>query len=102
MRRFWRYAGRSRRREGPTFSYSIGIDNLVISLDIKKLKMAKKNAHIASLFDGLLRSSGYCAKVIGVAIKCAVAWQDPEKMESKNISKTRVAELMDTSCSALD
>lgn len=64
--------------------------------------MAKKNAHIGSSFDDLLEETGDLTEVSAVAIKRVVAWQVAQKMESEKISKTRMAELMETSRSALD
>ena len=64
--------------------------------------MAKKNAYIGSSFDDLLEETGDLTEVSAVAIKRVVAWQVSQKMENENISKTRLAELMDTSRSALD
>ncbi|NND00892.1 MAG: XRE family transcriptional regulator [Gammaproteobacteria bacterium] len=64
--------------------------------------MAKKKAQRGSSFDDLLEETGDSAKVSAVAIKRVVAWQVSQKMESEKISNMRMAELMDTSRSALD
>ena len=61
-----------------------------------------KRKHIGSSFDGLLKETGDLTEVSAVAIKRIVAWQASQKMENEKISKTRMAELMDTSRSALD
>jgi len=64
--------------------------------------MAKKNAHIGSSFDDFLEETGDVTEVSAVAIKRVIAWQVSQKMENEKISKTRMAELMETSRSALD
>ena len=64
--------------------------------------MAKKNAHIGSSFDDFLEVTGDSAEVSTVTIKRVIAWQVAQKMEAEKISKTRMAELMETSRSALD
>ncbi|RBP53209.1 helix-turn-helix domain-containing protein [Arenicella xantha] len=64
--------------------------------------MAKKNAHIGSSFDDLFEETADLTEASAVAIKRVVAWQVSQKMENENISKTRMAQLMDTSRSALD
>ena len=61
-----------------------------------------KKSHIGSSLDDLLAETGDLTEVSAVAIKRAVAWQVSQKMENEKISKTRMAELMDTSRSALD
>lgn len=57
---------------------------------------------IGSSFDDLHEQTGDSAEVNAVAIKRVAAWQVSQKMENEKISKTRMAELMDTSRSALD
>jgi antitoxin HicB len=64
--------------------------------------MAKKNAHLGSSFDGFLEETGGFTEASAVAIKRVVAWQLAQKMATEKISKTRMAELMETSRSALD
>lgn len=64
--------------------------------------MVKKNAHIGSTVDDLLEETGDLTEVSTVAIKRVIAWQVAQKMETEQISKTRMAELMETSRSALD
>ena len=64
--------------------------------------MAKNNKHIGSSFDDLLEETGELAEVSAVAIKRVIAWEIAEKMKAENLSKTKMAELMETSRSALD
>jgi len=65
--------------------------------------MAKeKNKHVGSSLDDFLAETGELAEVEATAIKRVIAWQIREKMEAENISKTEMANRMDTSRSALD
>ena len=61
-----------------------------------------KNTHIGSSLDSLLEDAGELTEVNTVAIKRVIAWEIGQKMEEENISKTKMAALMDTSRSALD
>jgi len=65
--------------------------------------MAKaKNKHIGSSLDDLLVATGELAEVDAAAIKKVIAWQILEKMAVEKISKTEMANKMETSRSALD
>ena len=64
--------------------------------------MAKHNQHLGSSFDDLLEETGELAEVNAVAIKRVIAWEITQKMEAEHLSKTKMAELMETSRSALD
>jgi len=64
--------------------------------------MAKRNKHIGSSLDNLLEETGELAEVNAIAIKRVIAWEIARKMESEHLSKKKMAELMDTSRSALD
>ncbi len=64
--------------------------------------MAKHNQYIGSSLDDLLEETGELAEVNTVAIKRVIAWEISQKMETEHISKTKMAELMDTSRSSLD
>jgi len=64
--------------------------------------MAKHNQHIGSSLDDLLEETGELAEVNTIAIKRVIAWEISQKMEAEHISKKKMAELMDTSRSALD
>lgn len=61
-----------------------------------------KNQHIGSSLDDLLEETGELTEVSAVAIKRVIAWEISQKMETENISKTKMAALMATSRSALD
>lgn len=64
--------------------------------------MVKKNKHIGSSLDDLLEETGDLAETKAIAIKRVIAWQVAEKMKEERISKTKMAEMMNTSRSALD
>jgi len=64
--------------------------------------MAKNNKHVGSSLDDLLKETGELAEVNALAIKRVIAWEIAQKMELEHLSKTKMAELMDTSRSALD
>jgi len=64
--------------------------------------MAKPNQHMGSSLDNLLEKTGELAEVNAAAIKRVIAWEIQHKMEAEHISKTKMAELMGTSRSALD
>ena len=61
-----------------------------------------KQQHIGSSLDDLLQDTSELAEVNAVAIKRVIAWEIAQKMETENISKTKMANIMDTSRSALD
>ena len=64
--------------------------------------MAKLNQHMGSSLDNLLEETGELAEVNAAAIKRIIAWEIQQKMDAEHISKTKMAELMGTSRSALD
>ncbi len=64
--------------------------------------MAKHNQHLGSSLDDLLEETGELAEVNAVAIKRVIAWEITQKMKAEHLSKTKMAELMETSRSALD
>lgn len=61
-----------------------------------------KQQHMGSSLDDLLQDTGELAEVNAVAIKRVIAWEIAQKMEAEDISKTKMAKIMDTSRSALD
>lgn len=61
-----------------------------------------KQQYIGSSLDDLLQDTGELAEVNAVAIKRVIAWEIAQKMEAEDISKTKMAKIMDTSRSALD
>jgi predicted XRE-type DNA-binding protein len=64
--------------------------------------MVKRNQYIGSSLDDLLEETGELAEVNTVAIKRVIAWEIAQKMEAEHITKKRMAEIMETSRSALD
>ena len=64
--------------------------------------MAKKNKHIGSSLDELLKDTGELAEVNAVAIKRLITWHICQKMDKEKISKKKMATLMATSRSSLD
>ena len=64
--------------------------------------MARQNKHIGSSIDSLLEETGELSEVRAVAIKRVIAWEIGQKMKAEHISKTKMAESMNTSRSALN
>jgi len=64
--------------------------------------MAKKNKHIGSSLDDLLTETGDLAETNAIAIKRVVAWELSAKMKQEKITKTAMAEILETSRSALN
>lgn len=64
--------------------------------------MAKRNQYIGSSLDDLLEENGELAEVNTVAIKRVIAWEIAQKMAAEHITKKKMAEIMETSRSALD
>lgn len=64
--------------------------------------MTKLNQHIGSSLDNLLQQTGELLEVNISSIKRVIAWEIKQKMDAEHISKTKMAELMGTSRSALD
>ncbi len=62
----------------------------------------KKNKHIGSSFDDFLQDEGLLAEAEAAAVKRVIAHQIKQEMEAKQISKSKLAEMMHTSRSALD
>ena len=62
--------------------------------------MAKKN--LGSDFDDFLEEEGIFEEAKAVAVKRYIAFQLAQKMSEKNLSKSEMARLMETSRSALD
>jgi predicted XRE-type DNA-binding protein len=60
------------------------------------------NAHIGSSFDDFLEETDELAETNAIAIKRVIAWEIQQKIEHENLSKTKMAKLMNTSRSALD
>ncbi len=64
--------------------------------------MVKRNQYIGSSLDDLLEETGELAEVNTVAVKRVIAWEITQKMEAEHITKKKMAEIMETSRSALD
>ncbi len=64
--------------------------------------MAKKNPHLGSTLESLLREDGTYAEVKNQTIKSVLAYKLEEAMKAQNLSKARMAERMETSRSQLD
>ncbi len=64
--------------------------------------MPKRNPHEGSSFDDFLREDGLFEEVQARALKRALAEQLQDSMESANLSKTKMAQIMATSRSQLD
>ena len=57
----------------------------------------KKNKHIGSSIDDLMKEEGWFDEAQGQAIKEVIAWQLSQAMEKKHISKTTMATRLKTS-----
>jgi predicted XRE-type DNA-binding protein len=57
----------------------------------------KKNKHIGSSIDDLMKEEGWFEDAQGQAIKEVIAWQLSQAMEKKHISKTTMATRLKTS-----
>ncbi len=64
--------------------------------------MVKNNTHIGLSFDDLLKETGDLSEANIASIKRVIAWQISKKMKDDKISKTRMAELIETDQSALE
>ena len=62
----------------------------------------KLTENMQSDFDTLLEEDGTLAEVETVAIKRVIAYQVAQEMKAQNISKTKMAQLMDTSRAVVD
>ncbi|TPE54936.1 Fis family transcriptional regulator [Maribrevibacterium harenarium] len=60
------------------------------------------NSHIGSSFDDFLEETGVLAETNAVAIKRVIAWEIQQKLEQEHLSKTKMAQMMNTSRAALD
>ncbi|MEX2606079.1 MAG: Fis family transcriptional regulator [Kiritimatiellia bacterium] len=61
-----------------------------------------KNKHLGSDFDVFLQEEGLLAEAEATAIKRVLAFQIQKKMENRQLTKTALARLMNTSRSSLD
>jgi antitoxin HicB len=64
--------------------------------------MNAKNVHLGSTLDDFLREEDIYEEVTTTAIKRVIAWQLVEEMKKRNMTKQRLAELMQTSRAQID
>lgn len=64
--------------------------------------MKPANTHLGSSLDDFLREEGILEQTRNQAVKEVVAWQLVQAMQEQSLSKTRMAELLQTSRSQLD
>jgi antitoxin HicB len=62
----------------------------------------QKNAHVGSSLESFLEEEGILAFSTVKAVKAVIAWQIAEEMKRKGLTKTRMAERMDTSRAPLN
>jgi antitoxin HicB len=60
------------------------------------------NKHVGSDFDDFLQEEGLLAQAEATAIKRVLAFQIQKEMEERKLSKSALAQLMNTSRSSLD
>ena len=60
-----------------------------------------KNKHIGSNFDEFLKEEGILAETEAIALKRVIAYQIKKEMEKRQISKSALARMMNTSRSSL-
>lgn len=60
------------------------------------------NKHIGSNFDEFLKEDGIYEEVNDIAIKRVIAYQLEQQMKAQNITKTKMAKLMNTSRAVVD
>ena len=61
-----------------------------------------ENPHWGSTLDSFLEEEGIREQATAAAIKQVIAWQLAEEMKRKNITKKRLAKLMNTSRAQID
>jgi len=61
-----------------------------------------KNKHIGSDFDDFLQREGLFAETEATAFKRVIAYQIKEEMKARDLSKSALARMMNTSRSSLD
>jgi predicted XRE-type DNA-binding protein len=66
------------------------------------MKAAKKKPAIGSSLDEFLEDEGLREEFEALAIKEVIAWQIQKAMDERNISKARMAQLMNTSRAQID
>ena len=61
-----------------------------------------RNKHIGSAFDDFLEEEGLLEETTAVALKRVVAWQLEQKMKERAVTKSSLAERMETSRAQID
>lgn len=64
--------------------------------------MNNPSPHLGSSLDDFLREEGIFEQTRNQAVKEVIAWQLAQAMQEQSLSKTRMAELLQTSRSQLD
>lgn len=64
--------------------------------------MNHPSSHLGSSLDDFLREEGIFEQTRNQAVKEVIAWQLAQAMQEQSLSKTRMAELLQTSRSQLD
>lgn len=64
--------------------------------------MTTRSPHLGSSLDDFLREEGIFEQTRNQAVKEVIAWQLAQAMQEQSLSKTRMAELLQTSRSQLD
>lgn len=64
--------------------------------------MNNPSPHLGSSLDDFLREEGILEQTRNQAVKQVIAWQLAQAMQEQSLSKTRMAELLQTSRSQLD
>jgi antitoxin HicB len=62
----------------------------------------RKNVHVGSSVEDFLAEEGILESSTLKAVKAVIAWQIAEEMKRQNITKSRMAQRMETSRSQLD
>lgn len=62
----------------------------------------QKNPHLGSTLEDFLKEEGMYEEATSTAIKRVLAWQIEQAMQEQNLTKTQMAQLMNTSRSSLD
>jgi hypothetical protein len=66
------------------------------------MRKMSKNPHTGSSFDDFLKEEGIYEECTAAALKKVLAWQIEQEMRRQNITKSAMAERMQTSRSQLD
>jgi antitoxin HicB len=60
------------------------------------------NKHIGSDFNDFLKEDGIYEETNDIAIKRVIAYQLEQEMKAQSITKTKMAEMMNTSCAVIN